>query len=159
MAKRLDRRRVKIHFNYDVTEVAALLGVHKLTVRRWIAAGLQTTDVRRPLLVRGADLSAFLRARQPVKQSCQPGEFFCLSCRAPKRPAGDMADYLPRTSSRGSLCGICPTCGNIMYRAVSFNAISQKSGGLDVAFRRAEQRLNDISSPLSNVDFRKDKKT
>ena len=79
MAKRLDRRRVKIHFNYDVTEVAALLGVHKLTVRRWIAAGLQTTDVRRPLLVRGADLSAFLKARQPVKQSCQPGEFFCLS--------------------------------------------------------------------------------
>jgi excisionase family DNA binding protein len=139
MAKRLDRRRVKIHFNYDVTEVAALLGVHKLTVRRWIAAGLQTTDVRRPLLVRGADLSAFLKARQPVKQSCQPGEFFCLSCRAPKRPAGDMADYLPRTPC--------------------FNAISQKSGGLDVAFRRAEQRLNDISSPLSNVDFRKDKKT
>src|SRR5277367_862590 len=81
MAKRLDRRRVKIHFNYDVTEVAALLGVHKLTVRRWIAAGLQTTDVRRPLLVRGADLSAFLKARQPVKQSCQPGEFFRYICK------------------------------------------------------------------------------
>ena len=31
MTKRHDRRRVKIHINYDITEVADLLGVHKHT--------------------------------------------------------------------------------------------------------------------------------
>jgi excisionase family DNA binding protein len=91
MAKRHDRRRVKIHINYDITEVADLLGVHKHTVRRWIAAGLPTTDDKRPLLIHGAELLAFLKTREPAKQRCKPGEFFCLGCKSPKRAAGDMA--------------------------------------------------------------------
>ena len=97
MAKRLDRRRVKIHFNYDVSEVAALLGVHNLTVRRWIAAGLPTTDDKRPLLIFGVDLLAFLKAREPAKRRCKPGAFFCLGCKSPKRSDGDMADNVPRS--------------------------------------------------------------
>jgi hypothetical protein len=60
MARRFNYRRVKIHRTYTVAEVAAL-GVHKHTVRRWIAAGLPTTDAKRPLLVNGAELRAFLR--------------------------------------------------------------------------------------------------
>ena len=56
-------------------------------------------DAKRPLLVHGADFRAFMKAREPIKQRCQPGEFYCLGCRAPKRPALDMADYRPRTPS------------------------------------------------------------
>jgi hypothetical protein len=44
MARRPNGRRVKIHRTYTINEVAALLGVHKHRVRRWIAAGLPTTD-------------------------------------------------------------------------------------------------------------------
>jgi excisionase family DNA binding protein len=158
MAKRHDRRRVKIHINYDITEVADLLGVHKHTVRRWIAAGLPTTDDKRPLLIHGAELLAFLKTREPAKQRCKPGEFFCLGCKSPKRAAGDMADYVPRSARLGSLYGFCPTCGTEMYRAVNVSAIGQLSAVLDITFPKAKPRLDDTSSPLSNVDFRKDKK-
>jgi Helix-turn-helix domain len=152
MARRFNCRRVKIHRNYEIAELAALLGVHKHTVSRWIAVGLPTTD-KRPLLVHGADLRAFLEAREPKKQKCRPGEFYCLSCRAPKRPAFDMADYTPSAPSRGLLSGFCPACERPIYRAVNLATIEQKLGGLKVALPIAERRINDISSPLSKVDF------
>jgi hypothetical protein len=129
MTKRYNYRRIKIHRNYTLAEAAALLGVHKHTVSRWAAAGLQTTDARRPLLIHGEDL----RAREPIKQKCRPGEFYCLSCRAPKRPAFDIAQYTPTGPSRGLLSGFCPTCERPIYRAVSLATIEQKVGGLKVA--------------------------
>jgi excisionase family DNA binding protein len=159
MARRHSSRRVKIHRNYTIAEAAALLGAHKHTVSRWIAAGLPTTDARRPLLIQGEDLRAFMRAREPEKHPCRPGEFYCLRCRAPKRPAYDMADYIPKTKSRGLLRGICPTCETLIHRAASLGTIAQKCGGLEVAFPRAERRIDDLSSPLPNVDFRQDKRT
>ena len=88
MARRFDYRRVKIHRSYTISELGALLGADKHTVGRWIAAGLKTTDVRRPLLIHGADFRKFMKAREPIKQRCRLAEFNCLGCRAPKRAAG-----------------------------------------------------------------------
>src|SRR5277367_1126862 len=81
MARRFKYRRVKIHRNYEIAELAALIGAHRQTICRWIAAGLSTTESRRPHLIRGIDFRAFMRAREPIKQHCQPGEFYCLGCR------------------------------------------------------------------------------
>jgi excisionase family DNA binding protein len=159
MARRHNGRRVKIHRSYTITEAAVVLGVHKHTVSRWIAAGLPTTDDRRPFLIHGEDLRVFLKAREPVKRSCRPGEFYCLSCRAPRRPAGDMADYIPKSATRGLLRGICPVCDRLIHRAVSLVTIEQQAGGLIVTYQRAEQRIDDTSPPLSNVDFKQDKRT
>ena len=89
----------------------------------------------------------FLKAREPVKQPCRPGEFYCLRCKAPKRPAGDMADYIPKSATRGLLRGICPICDRLIHRAVSLVTIEQKAGGLIVTFQRAEQRIDDTASP------------
>ena len=149
-------RRVKIHHSYTIGAAAKVLGVHKHTVSRWIAAGLPTTDAERPFLIRGEDLRAFLRARQPIKQRCRSGEFYCLKCRVPKQPALGMAEYLPRTASRGLLTGICPTCDRMIYRAVKRDSIEQMRGGLDVAFPSTEQRIDDSAEPLSNVAFKQD---
>jgi len=159
MARRHNSRRVKIHRTYTITEAAAVLGAHKHTVSRWIAAGLPTTDDRRPYLIHGKDIRAFLNARKPDKQTCRPGEFYCLRCRTPKRPAGDMADYISKTPSRGLLRGICPTCETLIHRAASLGTIEEKAGGLNVTMPRAQQRIVDTSSPLSNVDFKQDKRT
>jgi hypothetical protein len=139
VARRFNYRRVKIHRSYTVAELAAAVGAHKQTVGRWIAAGLPTTDAKRPYLIQGAQFRDFMRARQPAKQCCRPGQFYCLGCRAPKRPAGDMADYLPRTATRGALSGICPTCGKMIYRAVSLDKVDQISGGLNIAYPRTTQ--------------------
>jgi hypothetical protein len=56
---------VKIHRSYTIAEAAAVLGAHKHTVR-WIAAGLRTTDDKRPFLIHGNDIRAFFEgARTP----------------------------------------------------------------------------------------------
>ena len=152
MARRFDCRRVKLHRSYTISELSALIGAHKHTIGRWIAAELKTTDARRPLLIHGADFRAFMKAREPIKQVCQPGEFYCLGCRAPKRPALDMADYHPRTPLRGSLSGICPDCGRMIYRATTLAKLDRIRGGLDVTLQREEQRLDDSPSALLNAD-------
>jgi excisionase family DNA binding protein len=138
MARRFNYRRAKIHRSYTIAETADVVGVHRLTVRRWIAGGLQAINDRRPVLIHGADLREFLYARKPKKQPCGPGEIYCVGCRAPKRPAGDMADYVPRTAARGSLRGFCPTCDRMIHRVINRASIEQLSGGLDIAFPSAE---------------------
>ena len=159
MARRFDCRRVKLHRSYTLSELSALVGAHKHTVSRWIAAGLKTTDARRPFLVHGADFRAFMDARKPTKHRCQPGEFYCLGCRGSKRPALDMAEYRPRTSLHGLLSGICPACGRMIYRATTLAKLDQIKGGLDVAFSKAEQRLDDSASALPNVDLKEVRET
>ena len=141
MARRVNCRRVKIHRTYTIAEAAAVLGAHRLMVGRWIAAGLPTIDERRPLIIDGEDLRGFIDARRHKKQTCRPGEFFCLGSKAPRRPAGDMADYILKTASRGLLRGICPICDGFIHRAASLSTIAQKAGRLDVAFPKAQKRL------------------
>src|SRR5271166_6256497 len=97
-----NHRLVKIHRSYTVEETAKLFGAHKNTVRAWVKAGLPTCDEKRPMLILGHDLSAFLQARRALhKQTCRPGEIYCVRCRAPKLPAGGMADYQPVTDKIG----------------------------------------------------------
>ena len=67
-------RLAKIHRNYTVDEVACLFGIHRNTVREWIKRGLPTSDDRRPMLILGRDLLAFLQARRTKnKRPCQAG--------------------------------------------------------------------------------------
>ena len=154
MARRFDCRRVKLHHSYTIGELSALIGSHKHTISRWIAAGLKTTDAKRPLLIHGADFRAFMKAREPIKQPCQLGEIYCFRCRAARQPALNMADYHPRTPLRGQLSAICSGCGRMIYRATTLAKLTQIRRELDVAFPKAQQRLDDSASVLSNVDFK-----
>jgi hypothetical protein len=154
MARRFDCRRVKLHHSYTISELSALIGAHKHTICRWIAAGLKTTDAKRPLLIHGADFRAFMKAREPIKQPCQLGEFYCFRCRAPRQLALKMADYHPRTALRGQLSGICSGCERMIYRATTLTKLGEIRRELDVAFPRAQQRIDDSASALSNVDFK-----
>ena len=94
--RRANPQLVKIHRNYTVGDVADLFGAHKNTVRAWIRAGLPLIDNGRPALIHGLDLREFLYARRKKnRQTCPPGHIYCVKCRTPKMPAGDMADYIP----------------------------------------------------------------
>jgi hypothetical protein len=100
-----NHRLVKIHRSYTVEEIVNLFGNHKNTVRGWVKAGLVTSDDKRPMLILGHDLAAFLQARRVKnKQTCKPGEIYCVGCRAPKFPAADMAEYSPVTEEFGKAC-------------------------------------------------------
>lgn len=151
-----NHRRVKIHRSYTVEEIASLFGTHKNTVRAWVKGGLPTCDDKRPTLILGTDLAAFLQTRRAKnKQTCQPGEIYCVRCRAPKFPAGDMADYQPVAEKFGNLTAICPDCNSIMNRRVSMAKLGQVRGKMDIAFRQGLQRVNESTQLTVNSDLRR----
>jgi len=150
-----NHRLVKIHRSYKVEEIAKLFGIHKHTVRQWVKNGLPTSDDKRPMLILGRELVAFLRARRlKHKQTCKPGELYCVRCRAPKPPAGDMAEYSPITEKYGNLSGICPDCEAFMNRHVSLAKIGQICGKMDISFPEEVRQLIESASPTVNSDFR-----
>lgn len=157
MTRRHNYRRVKIHQSYTISEVAALLGVHKHTVSRWIKAGLPLVVTTRPQLILGSDLRAFLQAQQPRKQKLRAGEIYCLRCKAAKRPAGDMVEYIPKTPTKGILRAMCPTCHGLMHRVASLATLAKSCGDLSVTHQPPQQSLDDSPSPVGNVDFGKEK--
>jgi Helix-turn-helix domain len=148
-------RLAKIHRNYTVDEVATLFGIHKNTVREWVKRGLPTNDARRPMLILGRDLVAFLSDRRAKnKRACQPGEIYCVRCRAPRTPAGDMADYMPLTATLGNLAAICSGCETMMYRRVSLAKLEQVRGVLDITIPQALEHIGESAQPTVNSDFR-----
>ena len=150
-------RRVKIHRNYTVEEVAELFGLHKNTVRSWIRAGLATTDNRRPMLILGQDLAAFLKVRRAKnKRPCKDGEIYCMRCRTPRQPAGGMADYTPVTEKFGNLTAICPACDAIMNRRVSLAKMEQVCTGIEVAVPETIRHLIERVLPTVNSDLSKE---
>jgi len=149
---------VKIHRSYTVEEIANLFNIHKNTVRRWIKEeGLATTDDNRPMLILGHVLMAFLQARRTRnKQICMPGELYCVRCRVPKSPAGNMAEYSPVTDKIGNLTAICPDCHSIMNRRISLIKINQICGKMDLSFSNAAKRLIESSNLTVNSNFREE---
>jgi hypothetical protein len=152
-ARHPNPRRVKIHRPYTVEQLAAVLTVHKNTIRRWTKDGLRPIDDRRPSMFRGADAIAFLYSkRQAAKRRCAPGEIYCLPCRVPKSPAGLVADLYIKCSTVGWLEAICPTCSRMLYRRVNPTRIDLVRGNLEIAVRQGETRIADRAKPFSNGD-------
>jgi hypothetical protein len=150
-----NHRLVKIHRNYTVEEIAKLFGIHKNTVRGWVKVGLTTVDDKRPMLILGHGLVAFLQARRAKnKQTCKPGELYCVRCRAPKLPAGDMAEYSPITEKFGNLTAICPDCDAIMNQRVSLARIGEVCGKMDITFPQAMRHIVESTKPTVNSDLR-----
>jgi len=145
----------KINRSYTVEEVAALFGKHKNTVREWIKQGLPVIDDRRPMLILGSDLREFLQARRK-RNKCplKPGEIYCVKCRAPRSPAGDMADYESLTETQGDLIGICPTCEITIYRRISLTKLEQIRGQLDITIPQALRHIVDRDKPSLNSDLK-----
>jgi hypothetical protein len=158
MSKRAPNpRRVKIHRSYSVDDVAQLFGCHRNTIRHWQKHGLKPIDGRRLVVFEGNTLAAFLDARrQARRRRLKPGEIYCLPCRAPKEPAGNMAEYVPLTDPRGNLRGICPTCGRLIHRVASRAQIDAVGGKLDVTFAEAPARLRETNCPSVDCDFKSD---
>ena len=156
MKKRLHNPNLaKIHRNYTVEEVAGLYGVFKGTVRAWIKAGLPIINDKRPMLILGSDLVAFHQARRTKnKQKCKPGEIYCVRCRAPKNPAGDMADYRIITEKIGNLEAICPDCEKIMNRRVSLTKLEQVRGEMTITLPQALQHIIESNQPSVNSDLK-----
>lgn len=150
-------RLAKIHRSYTVEEVAQLYGVHRNTVRAWIARGLPTVDGGRPVLVLGSHLAAFLKARRTAnKRPCGPGEIYCLRCREPRRPSGGVVRYHPLTLTQGNLVGLCGCCGAGLNRRTSLAKLSLFLGDSQVTVKQAPRHIDESPQPSLNSDFNPD---
>lgn len=115
-----DVRLVKRDCTYTVEEVSELLGVHANTVRNWMANGLKQLDQRRPILIHGSDLGAFLRSStRRRKAKCAHNELYCFRCRQPRRPVSSQVQIERQTSRILRLAGTCEHCGSRMFKAIS----------------------------------------
>lgn len=152
-ARHPNPRLAKIHRSYSVEEIARLFKVHKNTVRAWLRQGLQAIDGQRPTVARGEAIRSFLSARRvKAKRPCGPGRIYCLPCRAPKVPDGNVADCVATSGTTGSLQGICPDCGRMIYRRVNPQKINVVRGDLDVTFTQAGLRIADTIKLPVNCD-------
>jgi hypothetical protein len=158
MPKRVPNpRRVKVHRSYTVDDAAQLFGCHRNTIRHWQKQGLKPIDGKHPVVFEGPTLTAFLEARRGARRRClKPGEIYCLPCRGPKAPAGDMAEYVPLADARGNLRGICPTCGRLIHRVVSGDQFEAVRGKLEVTFAEPSARIRETSPPSVDCDFKTD---
>lgn len=156
MARLINPNRAKIHRNYTVEEVALLFNVHKNTVRGWIKSGLPACTEQRPALILGYQLREFLQSKRQVrKRKCRLFEIYCLRCREPKRPAGNMVDFEPRNDESGRLVGLCPDCDGVINRYVSTAGLDPISEYLEVRVPKALKHINKRSHALVNSDFSK----
>ena len=155
LRRRPNHRLVKIHFSYTVDEAAKVLGVAKETIRRWIKSGkLPALTDKIPTLILGGDLVDFLQTRTAKRPKLPVHHCYCFKCRAPRAPAGGMADYLPRTPTTGSLQALCETCSTVMHKTVSAAVIADLHAILDLSIIQDEQHLIYTSRPSLNVDSR-----
>jgi len=134
--KRHNPNLAKKHFSYSIQEVAELYGVHPHTVREWIKKGLRVIDGQRPVLIQGAVLREFIQdMNKHKKRPCADNELYCLSCRKPQVPLGEMVDYVPSDDRKGCLIGLCPNCERTINRFATLNSIDQLSENLEINIR------------------------
>jgi excisionase family DNA binding protein len=140
---RLDRRRIKRHHSYTVDEAARAIGAARGTVRRWLDKGLPAIRDRKPFLILGDDLAAYMAGRARPKRSCPPGTCYCVKCREVRQPAGNMAEFVPINAHSGNLRALCPDCGSLMHRRTSASQLAAIRALLDVAIVERQPRLSD----------------
>lgn len=151
--RRVNIQRVKRHRTYGRAELAALLGVHKNTVRNWQRHGLDAIDTSRPVLFHGEHVRAFLRGRRArSKQPCPPGTFYCFGCRGPRPPALDMVDFVELRPGKGNLRAICGLCGTMMHRSARRQVLPAVMPGISVQITEAAARLVGCSNPSPDCD-------
>lgn len=155
MPKRVNPNLVKIHRSYYVYEAAELLGVHRNTVRSWFKKGLPVCGDERPALILGGELKAFLKGQQQsAKRPCKPDEMYCLKCRAPRQPLGNLVDYVATTSDKGRLIALCSTCESVINRFTTLKELESLPDVFDVSFKgKQEHIINRNYFPLNN-DFK-----
>lgn len=126
---------IKSLHTYTIQEAAEVSGVSDRTIRAWIKDGLTAMDQERPALIRGDALIAFIRTqRKARKTDVKQSEFYCLKCRAARRPAGNLVEC-QASGTRAKLIAFCETCETIMHKPVPLSSLTPLSNLFDLTVR------------------------
>jgi len=132
---------IKQYRSYTIEEVSGITGVSIRTVHNWSKIGLRVMDGVRPALIRGDELSKFLKAqRESAKVKTKIDQFYCMSCRAPRSAAGGFADC-NISGTRVSMTAFCSTCETVVTKLISERSIPEIEQSLDLTIKRLEATL------------------
>jgi hypothetical protein len=149
-------RRIKVDYPYHVHEIADLLPVHKGAVLRWVGQGLQLIDKRKPYMIHGSALIAFLGERQSSrKQKCKPDEFYCCKCRAPRKAWENLADIKIKNKTKLLIVGICVACDTPVNRLGAVQKLAEYQK-IFLGQTIHKEHIKEPSSPIVNSDMRED---
>lgn len=119
-------RLIKRNLSYTIQEIAELYGLHTNAVRQWIKDGLPKIDDRKPFLIHGGDLIAFLDARQTGrKRKCAPDELYCCRCREPRRARQNLVSIEIRNEKQLTHSANCEECGTKMKQIGSVRKLDE----------------------------------
>ena len=153
-ARRINPNLIKLNRSYDVRELARRTGVHKHTVRNWMRNGLEPIDGKRPVLILGSVIRAFLTQRNAKHRCrCEPGQFYCFGCRTARKPAAGSLECHSLGPKSGNLRACCQSCGTAMYRRVTLSEARAVAGQSAGKSAQPQQRLEESSSSPSNCDL------
>ncbi|GGX73184.1 hypothetical protein GCM10011309_23980 [Litorimonas cladophorae] len=120
MKRSYDFHRVRSHRPYTIATLAALLGVDKRTVRRWIESDrldVAIVEHSRPVILLGSKVKAWGTARQRAKkQPCAYGEIYCVRCKTPRRIKPDSFLIVQPNQSKLTVKGECCRCDLTLNR-------------------------------------------
>jgi len=157
---RLSPRLAKLHRSYTVDEVARLYGTHRNTVRAWCKAGLSVIDARRPKMIQGQVLRAFLQARRDrTKKPCAPGTLYCCKCRTPRAPAHGSVVFESRAAGAGALRASCGFCGTQMFRRARQSDLPTIMPQIVILIVQAPLHIGECASRSPNCDKRQNGST
>lgn len=150
----------KLHRSYTVDEVARLYGAHRNTVRGWLKAGLSAIDDRRPVMIQGHVLRAFLQdRRERAKRPCAPGTLYCCKCRAPRATVPGSVAFESRADGAGTLSAHCELCGTRMFRRTRQQDLRAIMPQVVVLIVQGPLRIAECASPSLNCDKRQNGST
>jgi len=103
------------HLSYTIEEIAKAYGMTHKTIFRWIEEGLQiVSGQKKPILINGATLKAFIIAKNSKKKvTLKRHEFYCLRCKAPMQ-----AKRGTITRSGDTRRGECVACNGKITRKI-----------------------------------------
>jgi hypothetical protein len=63
-----------------------------------------------------------------------------------------MVDYIPITNTSGNLRGLCPACGTLIHRRVTYAKIDAFRAIFDIAVPQASLRIRESDAPSQICD-------
>lgn len=130
---------IKSLHTYTIQEAAEVSGVSERTIRAWIKGGLPAMAKERPTLIRGDALFLFIKAqRKARKTDIGQNEFYCLKCRAARKPAGNLVDC-QTNGTRAKLIAFCESCETVMHKPVPCSSVPSLAKRFDLTGHSAEK--------------------
>ncbi len=141
MPKKARYKGFKSYRTYTLDEAATISGVSSRTIRNWARRGLCILDAERPHLVRGDDITEYIKSRRKSRKApTAEDELYCFRCRAPRKAAGGFADC--EIDGRGAnLIALCSVCETVISQRISMLQIPAIGRRLDLTIKRDEGTL------------------